>query len=114
MPIIGAPNPVEVVATVAASGAAQAITNPAVGATITVITLTANCTLTFPSAGAGKSFTLVLKQDATGSRLVTWPTLTWPGGVAPTLTTTAAKTDVFSFLCVDGATWYAFTAAQGL
>jgi hypothetical protein len=35
----------------------------------------------------------------TGSRTVTWWTgIRWPGGTAPTLTTTAGKEDVFSFL----------------
>lgn len=35
-------------------------------------------------------------QDATGSRLVTWPSnFNWPAATAPTLTTTAAKRDRF-------------------
>ncbi|HWB39074.1 MAG TPA: hypothetical protein VG604_02415, partial [Candidatus Saccharimonadales bacterium] len=102
----------ENVNTVANSGSSQTL--PDVTAdTIHYITLTANCTLTFPTAAAGKSFTVVLLQDATGSRTVTWPgTVKWAGGSAPVLTTTANKTDVFSFMCVDGTNWLGFIAGQ--
>ena len=97
---------------VGTSGAAQTIPDITV-ATMNLITLTANCTLTFPTIGAGKSFMLVLKQDATGSRTVTWPgTVRWPGGTAPTLTTTANAVDYLSFVCVDGATWASFIAGK--
>ena len=37
------------------------------------LTLTGNCTYTFPTPVAGKSFTLIQKQDGTGGRTVTWP-----------------------------------------
>jgi hypothetical protein len=100
---------VETVNTVAASGAAQTIPDVTT-ATLSNITLTAACTLTFPTAAAGKSFTLVLTQDATGSRLVTWPTMKWPGGVAPILSTVAGKVDVVSVMCVDGTNWMGFVA----
>ena len=40
----------------------------------------------------------MLIQDGTGSRLATWPgTVKWPAGTAPTLTTTAAGSDICSF-----------------
>lgn len=101
---------VEAVNTVAASGAEQALPDPSVQS-ISRITLTANCTLTFPAAGPGKSFTLVLVQDGTGSRTVTWPgTVKWPGGTAPTLSTGAGKIDYLSFLCTDGTNWAGFAA----
>ena len=107
---------VENVNTVAASGSAQTIPD-VTAATINQITLTAACALTFPAAGAGKSFVLALKQDATGSRTVAWPgsaTLLWPGGTAPTLTTAVGKTDLFSFICTDGVHWLGITAGQNL
>lgn len=105
-------SPVENVNTVAASGAAQTLPDVTT-ATIHYVTLTAACTFTFPTAAAGKSFTLVLIQDATGSRTATWPaSVKWAGGTAPTLTTTAAKRDVLSFMCADGSTWVGFTAGQ--
>jgi flagellar capping protein FliD len=70
------------------------------------LTLTANCTFTISgSVTAGRWFLLMLKQDATGSRTATWPsTVKWPGGTAPTLTTTASRTDLFYFEC-DGSNW---------
>lgn len=101
---------VESVNTVATSGAAQTIPDPST-TSLNRITLTAACTLTFPTATAGKSFTLVLVQDATGSRTVTWPaSAKWAGGTAPTLTTTAAAVDYLTFVCVDGSTWAGFVA----
>jgi hypothetical protein len=69
--------------------------------------------LTFPPVSAGKSFTLALVQDATGSRTVTWPTsVQWAGGIVPSLTTTPAKKDVISFLCDDGINWTGFVSGQ--
>lgn len=103
----------DTVNTVATSGTAQTIPAPTTAA-VTKITLTsATCTLTFPAVALGRSFTLLLTQDATGGRLVTWPTVAWPGGTAPTLTTTAAKTDAFTFLSADGSTWIGFIAGKG-
>lgn len=102
----------ESVNTVEASGATETLTDPD---TVHYLTLTANCTITFPTAAVGKAFALVLKQDGTGSRTVTWPgTVKWPGGTVPVLTTTKEKTDVLSFLSVDGTNWIGFLAAQNV
>jgi hypothetical protein len=101
-------NIADIVHTVTTSGSAQTIPDPTVqgNGTINYITLTTNCTLTFPTTAAGKEFTVALLQDATGSRTATWPgTVKWMGGTAPTLTTTASKTDTFSFICIDGTNW---------
>lgn len=106
---------VETVRTVAASGAAQTIPDPATGVTMTIITLTAApCALTFPTAGAGKSFVLALAQDVNGARTVTWPAtlLKWSGGI-PVLTATPYKTDLFSFICLDGINWFGVTGGLG-
>lgn len=63
---------------------------------------------TFPTPTAGLQFTLLLNQDGTGTRLATWPaSVRWSGGTAPTLTTTASRTDVVSFLGV-GTYWLGF------
>jgi hypothetical protein len=83
------------------------------------LTLTANCTLTFsnpPATGKAGSFTLILRQDATGSRTVTWPaSVKWSGGTAPTLTTTASGIDILTFTTLDaGTAWFGFTAGQGM
>jgi len=76
-----------------------------------VLTLTGNATITMPTATAGRSFILLLKQDATGSRTVTWSTVYWPGGTAPTITSTASKQDIYSFFA-DGSKWYGTTVGQ--
>jgi hypothetical protein len=66
---------------------------------VQLITLTGNVTLTFSNPLSGGRYVLLLKQDATGSRTVTWPSsVLWPGGTAPTLTTGAAKVDVITFV----------------
>ena len=91
--------------TVAASGTTQTLPD-VTSALVHRITLTANCTFTFPTAAAGKRFTLVLVQDGTGSRLATWPaSAKWPAATAPTLTVAAGSVDQFEFLCSDGSTW---------
>lgn len=64
-------------------------------------TLGANRTVsTFLNPVAGQLVFLEIKQDATGSRTLTWPAnVAWgTNGTAPTLTTTAAHTDVFWFV----------------
>lgn len=62
--------------------------------------------LSFTNGRAGGTYILILKQDGNGSRTVTWPSaVSWPGGVAPTLTTTASRADVFSFV-FDGTVYY--------
>ncbi len=80
------------------------------------LTMTGNCTFSFSSVPAtGKAFSIViiLIQDATGSRLATWPgSINW-GGTTPTLTTTAGKKDFFSLMETDGGTtWDGFVSGQ--
>jgi hypothetical protein len=83
------------------------------GGTLFDLTMTGTpVVFTFPTATAGRQFTLLLKQDGTGTRLATWPAeVRWAGGTAPTLTSTAAKTDVISFLA-DGTYWLGFVGGQ--
>ena len=78
--------------------------------TVQIITLTGICTVTMPAAVAGKSFTILLKTGA-GGYTVTWSTVNWPGGTAPTLTSAASKMDRFVFVS-DGTNWYGSTAGQ--
>ncbi len=60
-----------------------------------IVTLSAaTCTLTFNNPVTGSEYWLFITQDGTGSRLVTWPTIRWSGGAAPTLTTGATKVDI--------------------
>jgi alpha-tubulin suppressor-like RCC1 family protein len=81
------------------------------------LTLTANCTFTFSnpfSSGIAHSFTIILQQDGAGSRTVTWPaSVVWPGGTAPTLTSTPFAFDVYNFVTLNGGTtWAGSTAGQ--
>lgn len=62
------------------------------------VTLGGNRTLAFSHGQKGGKYLLILKQDAHGSRTVTWPSsVRWPGVTGPTLTTTANKTDYVRF-----------------
>ena len=80
--------------------------------TVQILTLTGNCTFTFPTATAGKSFILLLKQDGTGSRTATWPSsVKWPAGTVPTITSTASKLDKYIFTS-DGTNWYGSDAGK--
>jgi len=88
-----------------------AITLALTNGTVQIITLTGNATITMPTAVAGKSFIMFLKQDGTGSRTVTWSTVKWSGGTAPTITSTASRQDIFSFFS-DGTNWYGTTVGQ--
>jgi hypothetical protein len=93
------------------ANSSTAITLALTNGTVQIITLTGNATITMPTATSGKSFILLLKQDATGSRTVTWSTVVWPGGTAPTITATASKQDIYSFFA-DGTNWYGVTVGQ--
>jgi hypothetical protein len=77
-----------------------------------ILTLTASCTFTFPSPVSGQSFMLFLKQDGVGGRTATWPgTVKWPSATAPTITSTANRTDKFVFTS-DGTSWFGSNAGQ--
>jgi len=69
-----------------------------------------NATITMPTAVAGKSFILILTQDST-ARTVTWTTVVWPSGTAPTISTGSGKRDIFSFFS-DGTSWFGGTIGQ--
>jgi hypothetical protein len=69
-----------------------------------------NNTFTFTAPTKPCSLTLMLIQDSVGSRLATWPaSVKWPGGTAPTLTTTANAVDIISIL-YDGTNYFGSAA----
>jgi hypothetical protein len=74
------------------------------------LTLTGNMTVTFsnpPASGTLYSVMMIVKQDGTGSRTITWPaSVKWPNASAPTLSTAANAVDVLNFFTVDGGTTY--------
>ena len=93
------------------ANSSTAITLALTNGTVQIITLTGNATITMPAAVSGKSFTILLRQDATGSRTVTWSTVSWPSATAPTITATASKMDKYVFIS-DGTYWYGSNAGQ--
>lgn len=66
----------------------------------------ANTTLTFSHADNGQEVTLFIEM--TGANTLTWPTITWPGGVVPT--PTSNKFDKYSCTNING-TYYCHQAA---
>lgn len=72
---------------------------------VQAVTLGGNRTFTFSNPISGGRYLIVLKQDGTGSRTVTWPTIKWQGGTAPTLTTTAGKVDLITLIW-DGTDYF--------
>lgn len=87
-----------------------AITVDLANGTLQILTLTGNPTITMPTATAGKSFVIMLKTGS-GSYTVTWSTVKWAGGTAPTVTSTASRMDIYSFFS-DGTNWYGSTLGQ--
>ena len=81
--------------------------------TVQTATLTAStaCTFTMPTATAGKSFILLLKQAAsTGGGTATFTGVKFGTAGAPTITATAGKMDILTFVA-DGTNWYGSVAA---
>lgn len=100
--------------TVSSSGTSLTVTYAT--ADVWDITLTGACTLTLSgtTSGVPNALTLILRQDGTGSRTVTWPgSVSWLGGRAPILQTIAASVDVVTLFTVNGGTnWYGFSGAS--
>ena len=96
-------NYVESVVAIGNTGTSQTIV--LTSGTVQTATLTGNCTFTMPTATAGKSFILLLRQDGTGSRTATFTGVKWSTAGAPVITATASKLDILSFVA-DGTNWY--------
>lgn len=101
--------------------------NAAVGSTYAIdlstanifdLTLTANVTFTVtnpPSSGIAQGATIILRQDATGGRTVTFPaTFKTTDGIAANsaVSTGANRIDVFTIITVDGGTVYLASQAM--
>lgn len=68
-----------------------------------------NLALTFtnpPAAGFAAGVTLILRQDAVGTRFATFTNAVYTDGIEPLLTTNANAIDVLSFFTTDGGTSY--------
>lgn len=93
------------------NGSQQGLTTDTDGGTVTfdmsasnihTVVIAGNRTFAVTNVAVGQAFVIRVVQDATGSRVVSWfATIKWPGGSAPTLTTTGNKTDVIGFLCTS-------------
>jgi hypothetical protein len=92
------------------SGTALTLDASSTSGYIKTVTLTGNCTFTFTGATSGQAarLELVLTQDGTGSRTVTWPgSVQWASGVAPVLKTAAGAVDRFVLTSYNGGTtWF--------
>jgi hypothetical protein len=76
--------------------------------TVQTVTLTGNCTFTMPTATAGKSFILIISTGS-GGFTATFTSVKWPSNTAPTITTTASRWDILTFV-TDGTNWYGNSA----
>lgn len=96
---------------VAATDAATITFNLANGA-IQTVTLGGNRTLAISNPVAGQSFILILKQDGSGGRTVTWfDDILWAGALEPTLTPTIGRYDIFVFF-YDGTNYFGTIVGQ--
>lgn len=79
------------------------------------ITLTGDSvTIAHSNQVAGQTALLEVIQDGTGTQTITaWTGVTWAGGTAPTLTTTASKKDLIGFF-YDGSATIGFVVAQNI
>ena len=70
------------------------------------VTLAGNRTLAAPTNGTtGQFISILVQQDSTGSRTLTWNAVyEFKDDTAPTLTTTASKGDIFTFR-YNGSKW---------
>jgi hypothetical protein len=95
-------NYVESVVAIGNSGTSQVLS--LTSGTVQTVTMTGNCTFTMPTATAGKSFILIVSTGA-GGFTGTFTSVKWPSNTPPTLTTTASRWDILTFVA-DGTNWY--------
>jgi hypothetical protein len=82
----------------------------ALNASITAITISSP-----PATNNAGSFVLIFTADGTARGVVWGSSILWPGGTAPTLTTTNGKKDVFGFISLNsGTNWYGFIGGQNI
>lgn len=96
------------------NGSVQAYTSDVDGSTVTFdmsasnihnVTLGGNRTLAVSNVATGQAFVIILKQGS-GGQTVTWfSNIKWVSATVPTLTTTSARWDIFSFI-YDGTNYF--------
>jgi len=66
----------------------------------------ATTTFTFSNGQAGATYMLIIRQNASGSQVISWPgTIAWSGASTPTMTATASRYDVYTFV-FDGSKYF--------
>jgi hypothetical protein len=76
------------------------------------VTLGGNRTLAVSNVATSQAFVVILLQDGSGSKLVSWwAGIKWVNATAPTLTTTANRYDIFAFI-YDGTNYYGSIVGQ--
>jgi len=69
-----------------------------------------NVTFTFTAPAGDGNFTLWTKQDATGGRTITWPTILTAGGAIPANSTAANSVDMWAVIR-EGSNWHLVLAS---
>ena len=88
------------------SGSGSTITFNWNESNIQTVTLTGNCSFFFINPQSGGTYQIIITQDGTGNRTITWiTTIKWKGGAAPALTGTANSIDIVTFT-YDGTSYY--------
>ncbi len=71
--------------------------------------LIGSVTPTFPTLGAGKSFSIEWQQASAGGYGITWPSTRWAGiggvGSAPSIPTVLGSVFITSHACYNGTNW---------
>lgn len=108
----GKPTFVATVPTIVADSDGATVTFNMSSGNLHSVTLGGNRTLAVSNVATNQAFVLILKQDGTGSRTVTWfSTIRWVGASAPTLTTTINRWDIFAFI-YDGTQYFGSIVGQ--
>jgi len=103
----------DTVQTLAASASNATACNAALGRAVVVPQLTENTTITISNLTAGQSITFFIKQHASSAKTVTFASVLWAGGAAPTISAGANAVDIITVVKF-GSTLYGFVAGQAL
>jgi len=97
------------------SAAATATLNLSNGSVHFITMPAGNITIALSNVSVGQHFIVRILQDGVGSRTVTWfTTISWEGGSAPTLTTTADKADMIGIRVTSSNTFQGFVLGQNI
>jgi hypothetical protein len=76
------------------------------------IELLADATFTFTDVAPLVKYQLYIYQDSAGGHTVTWPTVSWVGGLAPFINTAPSSLTVVEISSIDGGATYVGIGAQ--